>query len=264
MHDSPFTISFSERELEILRLLADGLSNREIALKLTISLDTVKWHNKQIYSKLSVKNRTEAVAHAQDLGLLTANQGGTTFVEIQHNLPAQMTTFVGRQHEEREIRHLLANVRLLTLTGPGGIGKTRLALQLGSDVLSDFPDGVYFVPLATVEATDNLLWAIAEHLDFQFRKSGEPLDQLLEFFGDKRLLLILDNLEHLLDSVSVLTHILKNAMHVKMLVTSRERLRLYGEMIYSIQGLALPASDDAEDLRQSESVQSVCAACPCH
>ena len=249
------TESFSERELEILQLLADGLSNREIGLRLFISVDTVKWHNRQIYIKLGVNNRTQAAARAQDAGLLTANQGITPVPKIQHNLPAQVTTFVGRQHEVREARQLLNSARLLTLTGSGGIGKTRLALQLAAEVLSDFVDGVFFVPLAAVGATDNVLWAIAEHLDFQFRKSGEPLDQLLEFFKDKHLLLVLDNFEHLLSSAGILADILKHAAHVKMLVTSRERLRLYGEVIYSIGGMTLPLSDRAEDLRQSESVQ---------
>jgi predicted ATPase/DNA-binding CsgD family transcriptional regulator len=249
------TESFSERELEILHLLADGLSNREIGLRLSISVDTVKWHNRQIFSKLYVNNRTQAAARAQDLGLLSADQGTGAAFKIQHNLPAQVTTFVGRQHEVQEARQLLNRARLLTLTGPGGAGKTRLALQLAADVLSEFADGVFFIPLAAVGATDNVLWAIAQHLDFQFRKSGEPLDQLLEFFEDKHLLLVLDNFEHLLSSAGILTNILKHAPHVKMLVTSRERLRLYGEVIHSIDGMALPTSDQAEDLRQSESVQ---------
>ena len=255
MNESRLTITFSDREIEILHFLADGLSNREIALKLMVSLDTVKWHNKQIYNKLSVNNRNKAAVRAQALGLLNTNNDVTPIVEIEHNLPAQLTTFVGRQHEVHDIRHLLTTTRLLTLTGPGGIGKTRLALQIGYDVLSNFPDGVYFIPLVALGESDNLLWAIAEHLNFEFRKSGEPLDQLLDFFGDKRLLLILDNLEHLLNSASILSFILKNAAHIKMLVTSREHLRLYGEAIYSIKGLALPSSDNDEDLRQSESVQ---------
>jgi predicted ATPase len=160
-----------------------------------------------------------------------------------------MTTFVGRQQEVGEARRLLRSGRLLTLTGPGGIGKTRLALHLAASVLPDFADGVYFIPLASVSATDNTLYAIAEHLDFQFRKSGEPLDQLLEFFEDRHILLVLDNLEHLLESAGLLAEILKRSAHVKVLVTSREGLRLYGEVIFTIQGLALPASERAEDLR---------------
>jgi predicted ATPase/DNA-binding CsgD family transcriptional regulator len=255
MYGSSPPASFTQRELEILQLLAYGLSNREIALKLTLSLDTVKWHNKQIFGKLSVTNRTQAAARAQDLGLLAADQASTPAIRVHHNLPAQVTTFVGRQHEVREVYRLLDTARLLTLTGPGGIGKTRLALQMGTSVLSRFVDGVYFVPCAAVGAADNVLWAIAESLDFQFRKSGEPRDQLLDFFEDKRLLLILDNFEHLVGRADLLTDILKHASHTKILITSRERLRLYGEVVLTLQGLTLPASDRAEDLRQSESVQ---------
>ena len=254
MSDFTTTESFSERELEILQLLADGLSNREIGLRLSISLDTVKWHNRQIFSKLYVKNRTQAASRAQELGLLVTDSM-TTATQIRHNLPAQVTTFVGREQEVREARRLLSTVRLLTLTGPGGIGKTRLALQLATDVLAEFVDGIFFVPLVAVGASDNVLWAIAEYLDFQFRKSGEPLDQLLEFLEDKRVLLILDNFEHLLGSAGILTTILKRAPHIKMVVTSRERLQLYGEVVLSIQGMALPISNQHHDLRQSESVQ---------
>jgi len=255
MYDVSPPASFAQRELEILHLLADGLSNREIALKLTISLDTVKWYNKQIFSKLSVSNRTQAAAHAQKLGLLAPGQAGAPAVNVHHNLPAQVTTFVGRQQEAREARRLLSTARLLTLKGPGGIGKTRLALQLGASVLPDFIDGIWFVPCATAGTTDNTLWAIAEALDFQFRQSGEPGEQLLDFLADKHLLLILDNFEHLVDRADFLADILKHAAHIKMLITSRERLRLYGEVVMTLQGLNLPVSSRAEDLRQSESVQ---------
>ena len=251
MYDLSPPPSLTQRELGILQLLKDGLSNREIALKLALSLDTVKWHNKQIFSKLSVSSRTQAVVRAQELGLLVADRASTPAGEVHHNLPAQVTTFVGRQHEVREAHHLLDSARLLTLTGPGGIGKTRLALQMGTGVLSDFVDGVYFVPCAAV---DNVLWAIAESLDFQFRKSGEPRDQLLDFLEDKRLLLIMDNFEHLVDKAEILTDILKHAARTKILITSRERLRLYGEVVLTLHGLTLPAGDRPEDLRQSESV----------
>lgn len=255
MYDLSPPASFTQRELEILQLLAQGLSNREIALRLTISLDTVKWHNKQIFSKLSVSNRTQAAARAQDLGLLAIHQDSTPVITIPHNLPAQVTTFVGRQNEAREAHRLLSATRLLTLTGPGGIGKTRLALQVGASALFDFVDGVYFVPCASVRATDNVLWAIAEALDFQFRKSGEPREQLLDFLEDRHLLLILDEFEHLVSRADLLTDILRHTAHIKILITSRERLRVYGEVVLSLQGLTLPASNRAEDLRQSESVQ---------
>jgi len=249
------TESFSEREIEILHLLADGLSNREISSRLSISLDTVKWHNRHIFAKLDVSNRTQAANRAKELGLLAVSSDDKITSETPHNLPAQVTTFVGRQREVQEARQLLDDARLLTLTGPGGIGKTRLSLQLAVNLLTDFVDGVYFIPFIAVNATFNILWAIAEYLDFEFRKSGEPLDQLLEFFGDKHLLLLLDNFEHLLESSGILTDILKHTPNLKMLVTSRERLHLYGEVVYSIHGLALPSSNSLKDLKQLDSVQ---------
>ena len=247
--------SFSERELEVLHLIADGLSNREIGVRLSISLDTVKWHNRQIFAKLDVNNRTHAAARAQELGLLTDEQAANPPSDIHHNLPAQVTSFVGREHEVGAGRRLLNSARLLTLTGPGGIGKTRVALQLAVDVLPGFVDGVYFIPLSAVSATNNVLWAIAEHLGFQFRKIGEPLDQLVGYLEEKQILLVLDNFEHLTASAGILTDILKHAPHIKMLVTSRERLSLYGEVVYSINGMALPEGEQTDELHHSESVQ---------
>ena len=126
------------REQDVLRLLAKRQSNREIADNLHLAESTVKDYVGKILSKLYVKNRREAVERAKALGLL--DDGVKTAVEPMTDLPAEPTPFVGRQGELGEIRRLLTGTRLLTLTGPGGIGKTRLALKSALEVSGQFSD----------------------------------------------------------------------------------------------------------------------------
>src|ERR1041385_307795 len=142
----------SQRELEILRLVTNGLSNREIAGQLFITLTTVKWYLRQIYSKLHVNSRTQAIAMAHASGLL---EGHSTKVESSsslppHNLPLQPTPVIGRTKELVAMALHLEDpaCRLLTLVGPGGIGKTCLALEAAKQQLEAFAHGVYFVSLA--------------------------------------------------------------------------------------------------------------------
>ena len=151
------------RELEILRHIAAGLSDHEIAEALFLSLNTIKWHNRQIYSKLDVGNRKQAVARAREEGLLDALPGAA-IVPPEHNLPVQITSFVGRKREMDEVKQLLGDVRLLTLTGPPGTGKTRLALQVAADQLDNFGDGVFFVDLAPISDPQLVAMTVANVL----------------------------------------------------------------------------------------------------
>lgn len=252
--------SLTEREIDILRLMTQGLSNREIAEAVSLSFETVKWYNKQIYDKLGVANRVQAVSDAQALGLLqeTAVKPTPSPTEKplpRNNLPAQVTSFIGRQREVTEAQAVLETSRLLTLSGPGGSGKTRLALRLASEVMQSFPDGVYFISLTPVIAVENLLWTIAEHVGIRFLQQDAPINQLLKYFREKTLLLILDNFEHLIAGAEILTDILRAAPSVKMIVTSRERLNLYGAVNYGIGGLALPTEKVIENDTQIESVE---------
>jgi predicted ATPase len=163
----------------------------------------------------------------------------------QHNLPAQTTPFVGRDDELHDLAALLteAQTRLITILGPGGIGKTRLALEVAARHHEHSPqaaDGVYFVPLAALEDVTTIVPAIAEAVGFQFYGGGDPQQQLLDFLADKRLLLVLDNFEHVLEAADLVTAILQAAPDVQVLVTSRERLNLQGETLFRIQGMAVP------------------------
>jgi predicted ATPase/DNA-binding NarL/FixJ family response regulator len=161
------------------------------------------------------------------------------------NLPSQPTVFVGRQEEQAAISQLLANpaCRLLTLIGPGGMGKTRLALHVAESVAETYPEGVYFVPLQPLTSPDLILSTIAEAIGYQFASSGNPGAQLLDWLHSRRLLLVLDNFEHLLDRATLLSRLLSTANGLQLLVTSRERLNLVEEWVLEIGGLDYPLED---------------------
>jgi len=163
-----------------------------------------------------------------------------------NNLPAQTTAFVGRVAELAAVRDKLSrsDVRLLTLTGPGGSGKTRLGLQVAGDILDDFPDGVYFVALASIRNPALVGTTIAETLGLRETGNRSTLEQLKEFLKEKQLLLLLDNFEHLLPAATVITDLLTAAARLKVLVTSRTLLRLQGEWDYPVPPLSVPDLDN--------------------
>ena len=178
-----------------------------------------------------------------------------------HNLPPQPTPFVGREEELAAIAQRLANpsCRLLTIVGPGGIGKTRLAIQAATEAAATFLNGVCFVPLASVISADFLVPAIAQALGFPFHGPKDPRRQLIGYLQDKEMLLVLDGFEHLLTpsptllppqpsprrgkgegGIGLVVDILHHAPDVKILVTSRERLNLRWEWLFEIEGLRVP------------------------
>ncbi len=169
--------------------------------------------------------------------------------EPKHNLPAQPTSFIGRATELAQIKQLLAvesGCRLLTLLGPGGIGKTRLALAAAGQSLNAYPEGAYFVSLASVSEAEFIVSAISQALGFTFSGNAEPKNQLLNYLHEKKLLLVVDNFEHLLNGADLLADILNAAPQVTLLVTSRERLNLQEEWSYEVWGMAFPQPNQLE------------------
>jgi predicted ATPase/class 3 adenylate cyclase/Tfp pilus assembly protein PilF len=183
-----------------------------------------------------------------------------TLEAYRNNLPLQPTPLIGREKEVAEVRDLLRGkaMRLLTLTGPGGTGKTRLALQAAADLLEDFPDGTFLAPLATLTEAQLFFSAVAETLGV--RETGEqPLkDTVKDYLGHRRLLLVLDNFEQVLKAAPAVSELLGGAPGLKVLATSRAPLGLYGEHVYPVPPLALPDLErppPLERLTQYEAVR---------
>jgi len=165
------------------------------------------------------------------------------------NLPAQSTPFVGRKGELSEIARLLTDpdCRLVTLVGPGGGGKTRLAIQAAGQVVDHFKDGIFFVPLEAVPNGDALVPAISGAFRFANFRIDEMQSQLLSYLEKKRLLLVLDNFDHLSAAVPLVDEILHAAPGVRLLVTSRQKLNLQSEHLLRLEGLEFPEPDTGPD-----------------
>ena len=231
---------FKERELEIINLMAKGLSNQDIADQLFITKGTVRWYNKQIYSKLGTSRRTEAIALARDMGLIDVDDGQTTNETtklIQHKLPVTTGPFIGREQEISNLTHLLQkpNIRLLSIVATGGMGKSRLSLELGHLVKSDYQHGVAFIDLTAIRNPDDLTKFALATLGLNVENNQTPKETLFNYCREKELLLIFDNFEHILSNTSLLSDILESAPKVKIIVTSRERLNMRVETVFNLE-----------------------------
>lgn len=245
------------REIDVLCLMAERMSNREIGDQLYIGVETVKWYAKNIYSKLDVANRKEAVRKAEVLGLLNAPSPiDETKVSVKHNLPSSATPFVGREQEIKQLVALLMNEtnRLVTILAPGGMGKTRLSIEVAQQLLDKFRDGVFFVPLAPLRSADDILTTIIDSLGFNF-DDGDIVEQMLNALQERSILLVLDNFEHLMDGTTLVVNIVNSVSNAKIMVTSRERLNIYGEQVYNLSGMVFPTWETPEDALEYDSVR---------
>ncbi len=211
---------------ECVRVLADELAVEPEAETFDL--------NAQIRAGLFAEHESHAVLGDEDAIPVVPSPA--------HNLPAQATTFIGRAREMEQIARRLADpdCRLLSIVGPGGSGKTRLAIQAAAAQAHCFRDGVRFVDLSPVESPNLLATAIERALDLPELGSADPRRRLCDFLGPKQMLLVLDNLEHLLDGVDLLPELLHAAPDLSLLVTSRERLNLREEWLSPLEGLSVP------------------------
>lgn len=203
--------------------------------------------------KLEVGNSKHTPTSTRSIQVLTSN--------VQ--LPTQLTPFIGRERELADLGRLIADpaCRCITLVGPGGMGKTRLALQAASNHRNDFAQGVAFVPLAAIASAEAVVPAIAGALGFSFCCPTSPSVQLFDYLRGKQLLLVLDNVEQLLaqdpfqgNSAELFIEILQHATEIKLLLTSREPLNVQGEWVFEVEGLQIPEDDRIDAIESSAAV----------
>jgi predicted ATPase len=176
---------------------------------------------------------------------------------LPNNLPRQPNPFVGRDDELQLISDRLGDhdCRLLTLTGPGGIGKSRLALQSAADQLGSFSGGIYLVYLSPLSSSESVPAAIADALHLNLYGRDEITVQLIRHLKGKRMLLVLDNFEHVMEATELVVDLLEGAPELKLLVTSRERLGLPEESCFPLKGMPFPRKDSDRELESYSSVR---------
>src|SRR5256885_12792801 len=174
------------------------------------------------------------------------------------NRPAEITSFVGRRQQLGEIRRRLRAARLVSLVGPGGAGKSRLALRIAADLARGFADGAWWVELAEVRDGALVANSVVAALDLRDQAGTQPAQILASYLREKRLLLVLDNCEHLLgEAAQLVAEVLRAAPNVRVITTSREPLQVPGEQVVAVPPLELPAGNGTESLaqlRQNEAV----------
>ncbi len=181
-----------------------------------------------------------------------------TLDAFPNNLPVQLTSFVGREREIAEVKRLLGTTRLLTLTGVGGTGKTRLSLKVASDVVETFRDGVWLVELAPLADPALVPQTVAAALNLREEAGRSITTTLTDYLRDKKLLLILDNCEHLLEACAQLaTTLLRSCPHVTILATSREASGIAGEVLWHVPSLSLPDAQQPSDAKQAIQFEAV-------
>ena len=243
------------REREIASLIRDGLTDRQIADRLFISRRTAEWHVKQILNKLGFNSRAQVAAW-----MASEDRSGkiADTRRPRHNLPVQLTTFVGRLAQLNEVERLLATYRLVTLTAVAGAGKTRLALEAAARLVDAYRDGVRFVDLAPIQEAHLVSRAFGSAVGVYERPRQPLTETLIDRLNDRRMLLVVDNCEHVAAACAELIgKMLSACPEISVLATSREPLRIGGEAILRIAPLTTPDAFkviDADELERCEAV----------
>jgi predicted ATPase/DNA-binding CsgD family transcriptional regulator len=237
----PSEAGVSEREAEVLAALGEHLTNAEIGARLFISVRTVESHVSSLLRKLQVADRRALAAVRPDPA-----------ARVAAPLPSPLTPLVGRVAEKAALAAALRGHRLVTAVGPGGVGKTRLALAVAAALAALFADGVWYVDLVSVVDGPSIAPAVVDALGLGEHAGRSPADTLLDRLAGRETLLVLDNCEHLVDGVVVLLErLLAGSPGLTVLATSRARLLVPFEWVFPVPGLSL----DAEDGGPGEAVE---------
>src|SRR5260370_27801194 len=229
----------SRREAEVATMVAQGLTNREIATRLFLSERTVDGQLEQGREKLRVNPRAQITAWVirHEGSLITAPIARPSTTVQSKNLPRFLTNFIGRGPELAALKKLLANSRMITLMGPGGAGKSRLAAELATETANQWPDGIRWVELASVADPDQVPGIILEALGLQGQ--GMAIEVISRWLADKHALLILDNCEHLISACALFCgEALTRCPELTIVATSRESLGVSGEVQWLVPSLS--------------------------
>jgi predicted ATPase/DNA-binding CsgD family transcriptional regulator len=237
----------SAREAEVLTLVGEHRSNAEIGAQLFISVRTVESHVSSLLRKLDAADRRALAGLAFDLAKRDQASPASA------SLPAPLNPFVGRARERAELRAAVRAHREVTAVGPGGVGKTRLALAAAADLAGDFDDGVWFVDLVPVTDPAMVGSAVADAIGTGEQQGRSIDDSLIAALADRRALLVLDNCEHLSGAVAPFAErLLARCPRVRVLATSRARLMVPFEWVYSVMPLSLPGPSDGQGNDQAD------------
>jgi non-specific serine/threonine protein kinase len=266
------------RQWQVVELVVEGYTNRRIATRLGISVRTAETHLDEIRNKLGVGNRAQIAAWAASKRAQADRPGdpagdhrasgpqpapglrGTSRQSVLGQMPADLTSFIGRADDLRRLRDLVPRSRLLTLWGPGGSGKTRLALQMAGEVSDAYEGRVWLVELGRVSQQGLVTLAIAEALDIREDPRATLADSVVRRLAGGRALIILDTCEHLVPEVaSTALALAGRCPEATFVATSQEPLRVSGERLYQVRPLSLPdaaaAAGDVAATAASEAVQ---------
>src|SRR5215470_3682447 len=242
------TAGISAREAEILILVGEHRSNAEIGAQLFISVRTVETHVSSLLRKLGAPDRRALADLATELA--RADRASRAVA----GLPSPLNPFIGRARERTELRGAVRAHRQVTAVGPGGVGKTRLVLEVAADLASAYEDGVWFVDLVPVTDPAMAGSAVAAALGVGEQQGRSIDDSVLTALADRRALVVLDNCEHLADGVApFVERLLARCPNVSVLATSRARLVVPFEWVYSVPPLSLEGHGDG-DVGSSDAV----------
>ena len=261
----------SAREAEVLAALGEHLTNAEIAARLFISVRTVESHVSSLLRKLQLSDRRALAVAAANLRPAAPGLAGARSPETQDRgvraevalLPAPLTSFVGRTAERAALAAALGEHRLVTAVGPGGVGKTRLALSVVGDVAGRYADGAWYVDLVPVTDPAMVAPAIAAALGLGEHQGRSSENSVLGWLASRETLLVLDNCEHLLDGMPVLLErLLAGSPRLSVLLTSRARLLVPFEWVFPVPGLSVEGDGGPGDAVELFAVRAAAAGSP--